>query len=67
MLTTKQINSQVVALIRSRYSIDDELGILRTAPSDEATEYNAWVEECRAWGRGEKERLASLENNYFDT
>ena len=51
------INRAVVALIRSRYTVDDEMGILRTAPSEEATAYNAWVEECRAWGRGEKSRL----------
>lgn len=53
-----EINRRVVELIRSRYSVDDELGILRTAPSEEATAYNAWVEECRAWGRGEKQDLA---------
>jgi hypothetical protein len=51
------INNRVVEMIRSRYSVDDELGILRTAPSEEAPQYNAWVEECRAWGRGEKMRL----------
>ena len=51
------INRQVVELIRSRYSIDDELGLLRTGPSDEAQAYSDYVEECRAWGRGEKEKL----------
>lgn len=49
-----RINRQVVAMIRSRYSIDDELGLLRTGPSDEAQAYSDYVEECRAWGRGEK-------------
>ena len=51
------INQMVVGMIRERYSIDDELGILRTAPSEEAVQYNAWVEECRAWGRGEKAKM----------
>jgi hypothetical protein len=57
-MSREAINRKVVELIRSRYSVDDELGILRTAPSEEATQYNAWVEECRAWGRGEKALLA---------
>ena len=53
-MSRDRINQMVVEMIRERYSVDDELGILRTAPSEEATQYNAWVEECRAWGRGEK-------------
>ena len=59
-MSRERINLRVVEMIRSRYSIDDEIGILRTAPSDKATAYNAYVEECRAWGRGEK---ASFGNN----
>ena len=51
------INNRVVEMIRSRYSIEDEIGLLRTGPSDEAEAYNAFVEECRAWGRGEKALL----------
>lgn len=51
------INTRVVEHIRSRYSPDDEIGIMRTAPSEEATVYNAWVEECRAWGREQKAGL----------
>jgi flavodoxin len=57
-----RINQQVVEMIRERYSIEDELGILRTAPSDEATQYNAWVEECRAWGREEKTKFVEVQN-----
>lgn len=56
-MSHNRINQMVVEMIRERYSVDDELGILRTAPSEEATQYNAWVEECRAWGRGEKARM----------
>ena len=52
-----QINRQVVEMIRSRYSVDDELGLLRTGPSDEAEAYSDYVEECRAWGRQAKAEL----------
>ncbi len=52
-----RINRQVVEMIRQRYSIDDELGLLRTGPSEEAEAYSDYVEECRAWGRGEKAKL----------
>lgn len=51
------INKQVVEMIRSRYSVEDELGLLRTGPSEEAEAYSDYVEECRAWGRGEKIKL----------
>lgn len=48
------INNRVIEMIRTRYSIEDEIGLLRTGPSDEAEVYDAFVEECLAWGRGEK-------------
>lgn len=51
------INQQVVEMIRLRYSINDEIKMLRIGPSDETSAYNAYVEECRACGRGEKEKL----------
>lgn len=51
------INNRVIEMIRTRYSIEDEIGLLRTGPSDEAETYNAFVEDCRAWGRGEKAKL----------
>jgi hypothetical protein len=51
------IDQRVVDMIRQRYSVDDEIKMLRIAPSDETTAYNAYVEECRAWGRGEKAKL----------
>jgi len=51
------INDRVVAKIRERYSLDDEIKLLRIGPSDETSAYNAYVEECRAWGRAAKEKL----------
>lgn len=51
------INDRVVDMIRQRYSVDDEIKMLRIAPSDETTSYNAYVEECRAWGRDQKAAL----------
>lgn len=51
------INDRVVEMIRQRYSVDDEIKMLRIAPSDETTAYNAYVEECRAWGRDQKAAL----------
>lgn len=51
------INERVVAQIRARYSQDDEIGLLRRAPSAETSAWSAWVEDCRAWGRGEKAKL----------
>lgn len=51
------INQQVVEMIRERYSVDDEIGLLRTGPSDEAAAYSDYVEECKAWGREQKTGL----------
>lgn len=51
------INKKVAAKIAERYSISDEIKLLRTAPSAEFDEYNAFVEECRAWGKAEKAKL----------
>lgn len=53
---------QAIALaIRQRiaavYAIEDEIQLLRTAPSPEFEVYNAYVEDCRAWGRAERARL----------
>lgn len=50
------INDRVVAKIRLNYSINDEIKQLRVG-GDEAVIYNAYVEECRAWGRSEKAKL----------
>lgn len=48
------ISSRVVDMIRLRYTINDEIKMLRIAPSDESTQYNSYVEECRAWGREQR-------------
>lgn len=53
-MSRDRINRIVVEMIRERYSIEDELGLLRTGPSEEAEAYSDYVEECKAWGRGEK-------------
>ena len=51
------INARIVEMIRLRYSMEDEIKLIRIAPSDESTAYNNYVEECRAWGRGEKAKF----------
>ena len=51
------INRRVKDAIAQRYSLADEIGLLRTAPNDEMAAYNAYVEECRAVGRTEKTKL----------
>lgn len=51
------INERVQAAIAERYSHADELKLLRTAPSPEMIAYNAYAEDCRAWGRAEKAKL----------
>jgi len=51
------IRERVVAMIRAQYSVDDELKLLRTAPSAEFEAYNAYAEDCRAWGREQKAAL----------
>lgn len=51
------INTRVQDAIAQRYSTADEIKLLRTAPSAEMDAYNAYTEECRAWGRSEKAKL----------
>lgn len=51
------INQRVVEQIRAVYSQDDEIKMLRIAPSAETTAWNEHVEACRAWGRAEKAKL----------
>lgn len=46
----KKRNAKIVALIREKYTIDEELAILRqrdTKPTEFA-EYNAYAEQCKA-------------------
>ena len=51
------INTRVQAAIAERYTLADEIKLLRTAPSPEMEAYNTYAEECRAWGRAEKAKL----------
>ncbi len=51
------INERVCEAIAERYSFADEIKLLRTAPSPECVAYNAYAEECRAWGRAEKAKF----------
>lgn len=51
------INERVGARIAEAYSIGDEIKLLRTAPSPEFEVYNAYVEDCRAWGIEQKAAL----------
>ena len=46
----KEYESLVVSYIRERYSINDELSIIRQRDSkpDEFAEYNNYVEACKA-------------------
>lgn len=51
------IREAVRAKIRERYDVDDEIMMLRIAPSPETALWNDYVEECRAWGREQKTAL----------
>jgi len=51
------INDQVRDSIASKYSITDELRLLRTQPSPDFIAYNTYVESCRAEGRSKKAAL----------
>lgn len=56
------INQQVVTQIRTKYSAEDEIKLLRLAPSDETTEWNKYVEECRDWGKEQKAAILAQFN-----
>lgn len=51
------INATVAEKIAASYSMADEIKLLRTAPSAEYEAYNAFAEDCRAWGREQKAAL----------
>lgn len=53
----RMIRQMVSDKIAERYSTGDEIKLIRTAPSAEFEAYNAYVEDCRAWGRSEKAKL----------
>ena len=52
-----RINAEVRAKIRLMYTVEDEIQLLRTAPSPEFEVYNAYVESCLEWGRRQKDAL----------
>ena len=58
-LESDKIDFQTVEKIRARYSVNDEIKMLRTAPSTETTAWNNYVEECRAEGAALKELIAT--------
>lgn len=51
------IDRRVVERIRAVYSVDDEIKMLRIAPSPETAAWNEHVEACRAWGRAERAKI----------
>ena len=51
------IRQLVSEKIAERYTTGDEIKLLRTAPSAEFEAYNAYAEDCRAWGREQKALL----------
>lgn len=51
------IRTRVAEKIAQRYSITDEIKLLRTTPAVEFDAYNAYVEDCRQWGRERKAEL----------
>lgn len=53
----RMIRSMVADKIAERYSVGDEIKLLRTAPSAEFEAYNAYAEDCRAWGREQRAAL----------
>jgi len=60
-LTREQINGQVVAKIRERYSIDEEFKMHRLGLLDrnnvEYLKYLNYVQQCIDWGENEKKKL----------
>ncbi len=51
------IRQKVSDKIAEQYSMGDEIKLIRTAPSAEFEAYNAYAEDCRAWGREQRAAL----------
>lgn len=51
------IRQKVSEKIAEQYSMGDEIKLIRTAPSAEFEAYNAYAEDCRAWGREQRAAL----------
>ncbi|MCX6282413.1 MAG: hypothetical protein NTU51_10665 [Bacteroidetes bacterium] len=59
---SREINEEVVAQIRSRYSIDDELKIMKQDPtSGDYVAMMAWIDSCRSDGNAKKVALGLLQ------
>ena len=58
--SVEAINQRVRDMIREIYSIEDEIQLLRTAPSPEFELWNAHVEACLQWGRKQKLTLKAV-------
>lgn len=56
-----EINIRVKQMICEMFSIDDQIQLLRTAPSAEFEVFNEHAEACRDWGREEKRRLGFID------
>ncbi len=56
-----EINTRVKQMICEMFSIDDQIQLLRTAPSAEFEAFNEHAEACRDWGREEKRRLGLID------
>ncbi len=56
-----EINIRVKQMICEMFSIDDQIQLLRTAPSAEFEVFNEHAEACRDWGREEKRRLGLID------
>lgn len=55
MVKNLEYKTTIDKLIRQRYSVSDEIAILRqrASKSDEYAEYNAYCEECKAQAKSE--------------
>lgn len=53
----EEIRAQVRAKIREKYSVEDEIYLLRTGVSNEFRAWNDYVEYCRNWGFEKRKEL----------
>jgi len=59
---SSEINDQTIAVIRSRYSVDDELKVMKLDKTDaQYIEMMAWIDSCRADGNAKKVALGLIE------
>ena len=56
-LEADKINAQVVEKIRQKYSINDEIKLLRLGETPEKATWSKYVDDCRAWGTAAKEAI----------